>query len=77
MSLINRKIQTMLNKKKIKLNSSYYLKKPIPNIDLEFTIEKPKFYYHTMYPESIINLKADQLDRRNLYPKTMIKLDLK
>lgn len=64
-------------KEKIKLNSSYYLKKPIPNIDLEFTIEKPKFYYHTMYPESIINLKSTELDRRTLYLKTMIKLDSK
>ena len=67
----------MLNKKEIKLNSSYYLKKLIPNIDLEFTIEKPKFYYHTMYPESIINLKSTELDRRTLYPKTMIRLDSK
>lgn len=67
----------MLNKKEIKLNSSYYLKKLIPNIDLEFTIKKPKFYYHTMYPESIINLKSTELDRRTLYPKTMIRLDSK
>lgn len=54
----------MLNRKeKVKLNSSHYLNKFNKNVN--------------MYPESIVNLKTTELDRRNLYPKTMIRLDSK
>lgn len=67
----------MSNKKEIKLNSSYYLNKSNPKDYLKFTIEKPKSYYNTMYPESIVNLKTTELDRRTLYPKTMIRLNSK
>ena len=47
-----------MSKKEIKLNSSYYLNKPNQNNNLKFTIKKLKFDYHTMYPESILNLKT-------------------
>lgn len=46
-------------KEKIKSNSSYYLSKFNQKIELKFTIKKPEFDYHDMYPELIINLNKN------------------